>query len=72
MSLLHRVLRENDAKQSDDADDALVANSASAPKDAPMLTFFIIDDENFPAEEDEDEEEEEEGTMSLSDSPSSY
>jgi hypothetical protein len=37
-----------------------------------MLTFFIIDDENFPAEEDEDEEEEEEGTMSLSDSPSSY
>ena len=47
-------------------------NSASAPKDAPMLTFLIIDDENFPAEEDEDEEEEEEGTMSLSDSPSSY
>jgi hypothetical protein len=37
-----------------------------------MLTFLIIDDENFPAEEDEDEEEEEEGTMSLSDSPSSY
>jgi hypothetical protein len=50
----------------------MVANSASAPKDAPMLTFLIIDDENFPAEEDEDEEEEEEGTMSLSDSPSSY